>query len=150
MNIKTEVRNWMYQQKWDTEITLTFANDISEQQANKALKRFWNRVDKRLYGNAVRNFNKRCERMNVIEGDGDISRFHFHILAKRPIDRFETIIEYCDFLKSQWLIDNSNNYIVTFSPIREEKEYTNYATKSIKRNHCDTLVLDSSHILAAN
>ena len=139
----------MYQQKWDTEITLTFSNDISQQQAHQAVKRFWNRVDKRLYGNAVKNHNKRCERMNVMEGDGDIRRVHFHILARRPIDRFATITAYCEFLKTQWLVDNRNNFVATFSPIQDVQRYTNYSTKTIQRNNCDALALDSSH-LAAN
>ena len=144
------MRNWLSAIHFDTEGTLTFSNDVSQQQAEKALRLFWNRVDKRLYGNAVKHFNKRCVRVNVIEGDGDISRFHFHILAKKPADRFATVTSFSDFLLEQWLIDNPNNFVVSFSPIRNEKGYTNYTTKKIKRDNCDALIIDSSHITAAN
>lgn len=149
-NIRDEVRKWLNQFDWDTEITLTFSNDISEHQARQTLKRFWNRVDKCLYGNAVRNFNKRCERMNLLEGQRNVSRFHFHILARLPTDRFSTVTEFCDYLREQWRVENSNNYIVSFHPIKNRDRYTNYSTKSIGRNDCDTLVIDSSHISAAS
>ena len=149
LNIKTEVRHWIKQTDYDTEITLTFANDISRSQAETALRQFWNRVDSTLYGNAAKRFGKRCERVCVLEGDGRVSRYHIHCAAKRPIDRFATVPAFCAFLHALWLEDNANNYVVSFAPIRNHDDYTDYMTKTITRDHCDTLILDSSHILAA-
>jgi hypothetical protein len=149
LDIKTEVRHWLKGIDWDTEVTLTFANDISQQQAETALSRFWNRVDGELYANAVKRYGKRCERVCVLEGDGIASRYHIHIAVKCPTDRFETVTGFCDFLRKQWLEDNSNNFMCSFSPIRDRDDYTHYMTKTIRRQHCDTLILDSSHILAA-
>lgn len=149
MNIKTEVRHWLKGIDWDTEITLTFANDISQKQAETALRQFWNRVDGELYGNAAKRYGKRCQRVCVLEGDGVAIRYHIHIAAKCPTDRFETVTDYCDFLREQWLADNSNNFMCSFSPIRDRDGYTHYMTKTVRRDHCDTLILDSSHILAA-
>ena len=149
MDIKTEVRDWLKGTDWDTEITLTFANDISQKQAETALRRFWNRVDGELYGNAAKRYGKRCQRVCVLEGDGVTIRYHIHIAAKCPTDRFETVAEFCDFLRQHWLADNSNNFMCSFSPIRDRDGYTHYMTKTVRRDHCDTLILDSSHILAA-
>jgi hypothetical protein len=150
MNIRIEVRGWVKAVDWDTEGTLTFSNDISQQQAEQALRRFWNRVDTALYGNAAKRYGKRCQRLNVIEGDGIASRYHFHIAAKRPSERFATITAFADFLRKQWLADNPNNFVVSFAPIRDVERYTNYITKNVQRGHCDALILDSSHISAAS
>jgi len=68
LNIKPEVRNWLYQHEWDIAATMTFANELSQQSADRAIKRFWKRVDWQLYRNAARKYNKRCERINVREG----------------------------------------------------------------------------------
>ena len=149
LDIKTEVRDWLKGIDWDTEITLTFANDISQKQAETALRQFWNRVDGELYGNAAKRYGKRCQRVCVLEGDGRVSRYHIHCAAKRPIDRFATVPAFCAFLHALWLEDNANNFVVSFKPIRNQDDYTHYITKTITRDHCDTLILDSSHILAA-
>ena len=150
MNIRIEIRDWLKQVDWDTEATLTFSKDVSKQQAETALRRFWDRVDTALYGNAAKRFNKRCQRICVLEGDGLASRFHFHIIAKSPLDRFDTIDAYCDFLREQWLAENLNNYVVSFNPIRALDSYIYYITKTVQRDNCDALILDSSHISAAS
>jgi hypothetical protein len=148
--MRNEVRKWVRTVDWDLEITLTFSNDIRQETAEKALKRFWDRVDKALYGNAASRYNKRCQRLNVMEGDGDCRRYHFHILAKRPDDRFATLTGFSDFLREQWLTDNPNNYVVSFLPIRDKEGYNNYTTKNIQRDNCDALIIHSSHISAAS
>ena len=150
LNIKTEVRKWLYQHEWDIAATMTFANELSQQSADRAIKRFWKRVDWQLYRNAARKFNKRCERINIIEGSELGARYHFHCLIKRPKDRYETDDAFCQFLKEQWRIDNSNNYIIDFETLENENGWTNYITKRLSRNDCDTIEVYSSHISAAN
>ena len=149
MDIRTEVRDWLSTVDWDTELTLTFSNAVNQQQAERALQSFWNRVDWQLYGNAVKRFNKRCERANVIQGDGLAVNYHVHVLAKRPQDRFATVTAYCDFLREQWLQTNRNNYAVTIEPIRNKIGYTNYVSRQVQRDNCDALILNSSHIAAS-
>lgn len=149
MNIKNALRNWINQTDFDTEATLTFSNDISQQQAETAPRRFWDRVDTALYGNAARRYGKRCQRVCFLEGDGLASRYHFHIAAKRPADRFATVTAFADFLREQWLADNPNNFVVSFAPIRDRERYTNYITKTLQRRNCDAFILHSSHIAAA-
>lgn len=150
LNIKTEVRNWLYQHEWDIAATMTFANELSQQSADRAIKRFWKRVDWQLYRNAARKYNKRCERINVREGSEYGTRYHFHSLIKRPKDRYETDDGFCQFLKEQWLIENSNNFIIDFQPLCTGGGWTNYITKAVSHNDCDTIELNSSHISAAN
>lgn len=147
--MKKAVRGWMNTVDWDTVITLTFANELTKRRAERALARFWQRVDYKLYGNAVQRYNKRCERMNVIEGDGLASNYHFHIVSKRPHDRFATVTAYCDFLREQWLAENRNNYRVKFEPIRDVTDCKIYTTKKIANDNCDTLLVYSSHIAAS-
>ena len=149
MDIRTEVRDWLSTVDWDTELTLTFSNAVNQQQAERALQSFWNRVDWKLYGNAVIRFNKRCERANVMQGDGLAVNYHVHVLAKRPQDRFATVTAYCDFLREQWLHVNRNNYAVTIEPIRNKIGYTNYVSRQVQRDNCDALILNSSHIAAS-
>ena len=144
--MRKEVRKWLRTIDWDVEITLTFSNDLSRQAVEKALKRFWNRVDSQLYGNAAKRFGRRCQRLNVIEGDGELRRYHLHILAKLPTDRFATITGYSEFLRDQWLLDNPKNFIASFSPIRDREAYSGYATKHVQRDNCDALILDSSFV----
>ena len=149
MDIRTEVRDWLSTVDWDTELTLTFSNAVNQQQAERALQSFWNRVDWQLYGNAAKRFNKRCLRANVMQGDGLAVNYHVHVLAKRPQDRFATVTAYCDFLREQWLHANRNNYAVTIEPIRNKIGYTNYVSRQVKRDNCDALILNSSHIAAS-
>lgn len=149
MDIRTEVRDWLSTVDWDTELTLTFSNAVNQQQAERALQSFWNRVDWKLYGNAVKRFNKRCERANVMQGDGLVVNYHVHVLAKRPQDRFATVTAYCDFLREQWLHANRNNYAVTIEPIRNKIGYTNYVSRQVQRDNCEALILNSSRIAAS-
>lgn len=150
MDVRNEVRDWLNRFDWDTEITLTFANDISRLQAETALRRFWNRVDTALYGNAAKRFGKKCYRANIIQGDGLVIDYHFHIIAKCPTDRFNDIKSFCAFLRKQWLLDNRNNYITSIGPLRNKIGYENYISRKMSANDCDALILDSSHIPAAN
>ena len=149
-NIKTELLRWLNTLNWDTELTLTFANDISLRQAEAALHQFWQAVDARLYGKAARRFGKRCQRLNFVEGDGVLSRYHFHIITLCPADRFDEVEDYCGFLRALWLEQNPNNFAVSCAPIRSQQGYARYLTKQVRSDSCDALVLDSSHISAAH
>lgn len=148
MDIRTEVRDWLSKVDWDTELTLTFSNAVSEHQAEAAIRKFWNKVDWTLYGNAVIRFNKRCLRANMLQGDGKVVHYHFHCLSKRPSDRFSTVTAYCDFLREQWLETNHNNFAITIEPIRNKKGYTHYVSRQVGRDNCDAFSIHSSHIAA--
>ena len=150
MDMKLAARRWLYEHEWDIAATMTFANEITQQQAERTLKRYWNRVDNRLYGNAAKHFNKRCERINIIEGSEFGARYHFHCIVKRPKDRYESDDEFCKFLRQQWRVENSNNYIIDFQSLENEHGWTNYITKRLNRKDCDTIEIYSSHISAAN
>ena len=148
MDIRTEVRDWLSTVDWDTEITLTFANEVSQQQAERALRHFWNRVDWDLYGHAVRRYKKRCQRMCMMQGDGLATNYHFHVIAKCPKERCQSVEEFCKLLRKHWLYDNSNNFVSTFEAIRNKIGYETYISRQVKADNCDALILHSSHTAA--
>ena len=148
MDIRTEVRDWISTIDWDTEITLTFANDVSQQQAERALRHFWNRVDWELYGHAAKRYKKRCQRMCMMQGDGLATNYHFHIIAKAPKDRCQSVDVFCKLLRKHWIYDNSNNYVSSFKAIGNKIGYETYISRQVKTDNCDALILHSSDTAA--
>ena len=59
--------DWIAQTDWELAVTLTFRYDITEARARKTLRRWWNEVDRKFYGNAVKRPAKRVKRVCVLE-----------------------------------------------------------------------------------
>ena len=150
MNIKKEVCAWLKQYDWDVAVTLTFAHEYSEHQALAAARIFWKKVDYRLYKNASKRFNKRCERIMVLEGDGVGQHVHMHGAVVTPSDRFDDDLAFCSFLQKLWLKQNPRSIKVEFKPIWNAEGWSCYVTKQLSRFHCDRFDVHSSHIAAPN
>jgi hypothetical protein len=150
LNIRTELRNWACAVDWDVSATLTFADDLTPEKAHDTVKRFWNRVDCELYGNAARRYNKRCERLLFLEGSEHGARYHYHAAVKMPSDRFNDTEEFCQFLRKQWRCECAHNHIVEFKPTTAAKGWVGYITKSVEKGNCDTFDVAASHIAVTN
>ena len=150
MNIRNELRDWANKIEWDVKVTLTFADDLTPARAHKTVRRFWNRVDCELYGNAARRFNKRCQRLLFLEGSENGTRYHYHGVAKTPADRFSNVEDFCKFLRKQWREECPYNKIVEFEPPQEPKGWVRYITKNVEKGNCDTFDVAASHIAVTN
>ena len=149
-NMKTAIRHWVLTGEWNISATLTFEDKTQEQEARRRLKRFWNRVDKRLYGNQMVRRNRKVERLNILEGDGIAENFHFHAAIKMPTDRFNNPYEFSKFLAKLWREENGKSGFKTdISPINDELAWAIYITKRIPRLDSDVLDENSSHFVAA-
>ena len=149
MDTRLELRKWAQQTKWDVSGTLTFADEVTTTKAHETVRRFWNRVDCELYGNAVRRFDKRCERLLFLEGSELGARYHYHAAVKMPVDRFTDVERFCGFLRQQWRAECSYNKIVEFKPAQEPIGWVRYITKNVDRSNCDTFDVSISHIAAS-
>lgn len=150
MNMKQELYSWFRQFHWDIAATLTFADEYSERQALAAVKTFWKEVDYGLYKNASRRFNKHCQRVVMLEGDGIGQHYHFHAAVMTPRDRFADDLQFCAYLERKWLKLNPRSVKVEFKPAWDTDGWSWYVTKKSSRIDCDRFDVHSSHIAAPN
>jgi len=150
MDLKAELRDWLQQLDWDIGATLTFAKDITPDIASKTVGRFWNRVDRSLYKNAMSRYNKRCQRVMFIEGSELGARYHYHAAIKMPKDRFNEVEQFCQFLRNKWRAECCHNKIIEFKPALYSKRLINYITKHVHSFDCDNFDVNISHITIAN
>lgn len=148
-NIRAELYKWFGERNWDVAITLTFADEVSEGWAMKTCQKFWREVDYAVYRNASRRYGTKCERVMVLEGDGDGQRFHLHGSAITPT-HFASTAAFCSFLENRWLRLHPRSHRVEFKPIWECKGWNWYISKRISRFECDRFDVHSSHIAATN
>ena len=147
-NIRTELRAWMNQHKWDISATITFADAFSAKQANRAVMKFWRETDYYLYGNASRRRNIRCERVMFLEGDGEIQHHHYHAAIKCPETHETDIKAFCQLLTRRWLKVHPCCVRIEFKPVTDSSGLIRYSTKEICRSNCDRMDVYSSHIAA--
>lgn len=150
MNMKSAIRYWVLTGDWDISATLTYSELVRERDAYSRLKKFWNRVDRRLYGNEMKKRNRRVERLNIMEGDGVAQNHHFHCVVKMPIDRFQNPFEFSKFLARLWREENGKmGHKTDIGPIIDELGWAIYITKKITRLSSDMLDATSSHVVVA-
>lgn len=150
MNMKKELYDWFRQYDWDIAATFTFADEYSERQALAAAQRFWSEVDYGIYKNASRRYNKRCQRVMMLEGDGVGQHFHLHGAIITPRDRFADDLAFCAYLEKKWLKQNPRSVKVEFKPTWKADGWSWYMTKKASRFDCDRFDVHSSHIAAPN
>lgn len=149
-NIKQELYRWFKAYQWNVALTLTFAGAISEQKALEAAKRFWSEVDYGLFKNASRRGDKKCERVMMLEGDGQQQHFHFHGAVLTPRDRFPDDLAFCRYLENKWLKLNPRSTKIEFKPVWQTEGWSWYMTKKAAQFDCDSFDVHSSHIAAPN
>lgn len=70
---------------WNTKLTLTFTDDeMTFEKAEQRVQHYFSDLDKHVYGNAARRYNKRVNRFVVYEGGTKKERLHVHAALERP------------------------------------------------------------------
>ena len=147
-NIRAALRAWLNQHHWDIAATLTFADAYSAKQAHQAVMKFWRETDYHLYGNAARRRNVRCERVMMLEGDGEHVHHHYHAAIKCPETHAADITGFCRMLARRWQKVHPRCVWTEFQPVTNSRGWIRYSTKQISRTDCDRLDVHSSHIAA--
>ena len=110
-------------------VTLTFHYDITEARARKTLRRLWNEVDRKFYGNSVKRQAKRVKRACLIEKGKSGTNYHYHIHAKRPEDRDIILKKYMQMLELRWKRLSCAGYVNEFKPNTNNIAWATYPTK---------------------
>ena len=137
--------DWIAQTDWELAVTLTFRYDITEARARKTLRRWWNEIDKYLYGNAVKRQAKRTKRACLIEKGKSGTNYHYHIHATRPEDRDISLKKYMQMLELLWKRLSSAGYVNEFEPNTNNIAWATYTTKEITATNTDALDLSASN-----
>ena len=137
--------DWIAQTDWELAVTLTFRYDITEARARKTLRRWWNEIDRNLYGNAVKRQAKSTKRVCLLEKGKSGTNYHYHIHAKRPEDRDISLKKYMQMLELRWKRLSSAGYVNEFEPNTNNIAWATYTTKEITATNTDALDLSASN-----
>ncbi|OEJ67513.1 rolling circle replication-associated protein [Magnetovibrio blakemorei] len=135
--------DWLGEHDWDMAGTFTFRQNVSEQQARKLFRHFWNRVDRAVYGKAAQRHGKRCERVCFIEGT-DTGNIHWHIIAKANERR-----DYRWLRQIMLMTWEDINFTGTQNEIRrtyDNEGWASYISKRIKTFDADAWDVGTTHI----
>jgi hypothetical protein len=142
------ITDWIAQNKGELAITLTFLPNITEARARKTLRRWWNEVDRKFYGNAVKRPAKRVKRVCVLETGKSGTNYHFHISTNRPKDRNISLADFRKMLELRWERLSSAGFVNDFQPIYNNYGWADYITKEITATNTDALDLSTTNIVA--
>ena len=140
--------DWIAQNKGELAITLTFLPNITEARARKTLRRWWNEVDRKFYGNAVKRPAKRVKRVWVLETGRSGTNYHYHISTNRPKDRNISLADFRKMLELRWERLSSAGFVNDFQPIYNNYGWADYITKEITATNTDALDLSTTNIVA--
>ena len=116
---------------WEYKITLTYINEVTQARAEKTLRRWWNEVDRKFYGNAVKRQAKRVKRVCVLETGKSGTNYHYHISTNRPKDRNISLADFRKMLELRWERLSSAGFVNDLQPVYYNYGWTDYITKEI-------------------
>ena len=130
---------------WDIALNLNFRAGITRDQAVRAAKQFWQRVDCGVYGSKVKRKGLRVPRVCVLEGDGSTSNFHYHAAVALPqqheLPSFQAV------LLDTWQQFEEAGRFSRVEPCYNSQGWLNYICKGMTRS-TDVLCMATSHIPA--
>ena len=130
---------------WEYKITLTYINEVTQARAEKTLRRWWNEVDRRFYGNAVKSQAKRVKRVCVLETGKSGTNYHYHISTNRPKDRNISLADFRKMLELRWERLSSAGFVNDLQPVYYNYGWADYITKEITATNTDALDLSTSN-----
>ena len=139
------ITDWIAQTDWELAVTLTFRYDITEARARKTLRRWWNEVDRKFYGNAVKRPAKRVKRVCVLETGKSGTNYHYHISTNRPKDRNISLADFRKMLELRWERLSSAGFVNDLQPVYYNYGWADYITKEITATNTDALDLSTSN-----
>jgi len=145
---------WFYKKNFDRFVTLTFTKKQEVETANKTLKEFFNRLEKKCFGRQYKNMSI-C-RLPVLEHTANSS--HFHVVLKKPNNWTDE--NFKRLLREQWsklkgtgftnlLLRNNGKDSSWYENIlgtdEDKKRVVGYMTKGLDKNF-STLDIDNIRI----
>ena len=130
---------------WEYKITLTYINEVTQARAEKTLRRWWNEVDRKFYGNAVKRQAKRVKRVCVLETGKSGTNYHYHISTNRPKDRNISLADFRKMLELRWERLSSAGFVNDLQPVYYNYGWADYITKEITATNTDALDLSTSN-----
>ena len=129
-------------QDWDVFGTLKFVNGrtIGRETANTLLRRYWNKMDRVIYGKAAERQNMRVPRWCFAHEGADSENFHVHFVMKSALHDTQSI---CCLLNAVWAQHHtqtaplSKNWIM---PVQDRAAVASYVTHEYWRMGSDTIL----------
>jgi hypothetical protein len=119
--------------KWDWRVTvnLNYRSSIKRWHAEQAAQRFWNWMDRGIYGrNKVKN-GRRLRRFCVIDGYEPAANWHYHCAVKMPPPEYYkgSIEEFCVLLRQRWECLNEAGKFSLCEPTKCQIAWLKYICK---------------------
>jgi hypothetical protein len=144
-----ELVNYIKQKDWQIFGTLTFKFDVSKEQAEKELNKFWNIIDRKLYGNLSWRKNIRSERLCFLQNGKINENNHIHFVANTidgiDVKDFIIILEY--FWRKKIKSSGKENVIEQLENLEAASKYSMHEFYKLGN---DTLALTCSNIKKTN
>jgi hypothetical protein len=144
-----ELVNFIKQKDWQIFGTLTFRFVVSREQAEKELNKFWNIIDRKLYGNLRWRKNIRTERLCFLQNGKINENNHIHFVANTitGVDVKDFII----ILKYFWRRKiKSSGKEINIKYVKSLEAASRYLMHEFYKLGNDTLALNCSNIKETN
>ena len=142
---------WLNQREWRIFGTLKFADGslIPEQQAERSLKIFFNKLDRLYFGSNLVRSGQRIERITFRHLGTSGENLHYHFIANPP----GNVAKFCDNAKHIWgNLDYStlSQGETRVEPIGTSTRAATYGLHEYWRNGADLIHLPTTHISSSH
>ena len=151
---RQELNAYLLSQDWNVFGTLKFVNGrtIGRGSANKLLRSYWNKVDRRFFGKAAERQNMRVQRWCFVHEGADHDNFHVHFVMQSPLQNTEHM---CCLLNAVWAQHHAQTAPLAknwITPVHDRLAVASYITHEYWRMGSDTILdnLSWSAELAVN
>ncbi len=113
----------------------------------KALKRYWNKLDRKYFGNSAYRNNKRIQRFNVVQIGKTGTNTHIHFAALAPMNSVDGFKQKLDRV---WENEIKTSGLSEFSTIYDKKRLCDYLTHEYYKLGNDTIETETTVLHTAN
>lgn len=113
----------------------------------KALKRYWNKLDRKYFGNSAYRNNRRIQRFNVVQIGKTGANTHIHFAALAPTKSVEAFKRRIDRV---WKNEIKTSGLSEFSTIYDKKRLCDYLTHEYYKLGNDTIETETTVLHTAN
>jgi hypothetical protein len=152
--IASEYVRWLSAYRWHVALTLNFRADVRRQDAVRAARVYWQRIDVELFGsNAVQRRGMRLGRACFIEGEAGVRNWHYHAAVQLPAMedcRWDAAMvsspaRFGDALMHRWSSMREAGRFSRSEQIYGEQGWLDYISKDVGKGDCE-LCTATSHI----
>jgi hypothetical protein len=113
----------------------------------RALKRYWNKLDRKYFGNSAYRNNKRIQRFNVVQIGKAGTNTHIHFAALAPTKSVEAFKRRIDRV---WKNEIKTSGFSEFSTIYDKKRLCDYLTHEYYKLGNDTIEAETTVLHTTN